>query len=490
MKIKSVKHNFVMNFILTASSIIFPFITMPYVTRVLTADGVGRLNIATANVAYFCMVASLGIPTYGIRACARVRDNKAELSKTVQELLLLNTVTTVIVSAAFVTSLFLIPQYAEERTLFLISGLTLWLNVIGVSWLYSALEQYSYITIRSLIFKVISILLMFLLVRKRSDYIVYGAILVLAAAGSNILNFINMRKFVTLKRVGELDVTRHLKPVMIFFATSAATSVYTNLDAIMLGFITGNKAANGYYDVSTKIKIVLVSLVTSLGVVLLPRLSYYIQQGNKEEFRRVVVKAFNFVLILATGLMIYFIVFAKDSVLLISGSGFLGSVLPMQLLMPTVLFIGLTNVMGIQILVPMGRERQVLHSILWGAAANFILNLILIPRWQAAGTAFSTLAAELIVLIVQSCYLHDEVLSILKQLSLKQIFISAAVGTALALFLHHTLSFHPFFNLLFSAVAFFAVYFGLLLLQKEPFIMDSMVPIFQRFLKKKRLLKK
>lgn len=485
MKVKSVKYNFIMNFILTASSILFPFITMPYVTRVLTADGVGRLNFVTANVAYFCMVASLGIPTYGIRACARVRDDRAALSKTVQELLLLNSITTAVVSAAFVASLFLVPQYAEERTLFLISGLTLWLNVIGVSWLYSALEQYSYITVRSLVFKVLSIVLMFLLVKSKADYILYGAILVLASAGSNILNFINMRKFVTLRPVPGLDLRRHLHPVMIFFATSAATSVYTNLDAIMLGFITGSKVANGYYDVSTKIKIVLVSLVTSLGVVLLPRLSYYVQQGNRDEFRRVVVKAFNFVLVLATGLMIYFIVFAKDSILLISGSGFLGSVLPMQLLMPTVLFVGLTNVMGIQILVPMGQERKVLHSIMWGAGANLILNLLLIPRWRAVGTSFSTLIAELVVLVAQTYYLRGEVLSFVRQLSLRHVLAAAAASTALALALRHVLAFRPFFNLLFSAAAFFAVYFGLLFLQREPFLMETAVPVLRRLLGKK-----
>ena len=194
LKTKSVKFNFIMNMILTASSFIFPLITFPYVSRVLLVEGNGYVSFATSVLTYFTMFASLGIPSYGIRACAQVRDDREELSKLTQELLIINIATTVLVSIVFVITLFTVPQFKEQQTLLWINGATLVLNAIGVNWLYSALEQYTYITVRSLVFKILSIILMFVFVHQQQDYIIYGAITVFATGGSNILNFINMRR--------------------------------------------------------------------------------------------------------------------------------------------------------------------------------------------------------------------------------------------------------------------------------------------------------
>ena len=177
MKIRSVQFNVIMNFIYTVSSIIFPMITFPYVTRVLLVEGNGKVAAATSVITYLTMIASLGIPTYGIRACAKVREDARKLSKTVQELLLINTVTTVITYAVFLLLLFTVPQFQEEQSLYAVMSINMLLNVVGVSWLYSALEQYAYITVRSLVFKILSIILMFLFVKEPADYVVYGGII-------------------------------------------------------------------------------------------------------------------------------------------------------------------------------------------------------------------------------------------------------------------------------------------------------------------------
>ena len=481
MKIRSVKYNFVMNAILTMSAIIFPLITFPYVSRVLLVEGNGKIAFATSVITYFSMFASLGIPTYGIRVCAQVRDDKEKLSQTVQELLIINLITTAIVTIGFLYSLWVVPKFREEQTLLLINGITLWLNVIGVNWLYSALEQYTYITVRSMAFKILSIILMFVFVKQKSDYITYGAINVLAASGSNLLNFINLRKFITFRRIGPYNFKQHMKPVLIFFATSFATSIYTNLDTVMLGFICGD-TATGYYNAAIKIKTVLISLVTSLGTVLLPRLSYYVQKGDKEEFKRIIIKAFDFVLIVSNSFVLYFIIFAKDSILLLSGQKFLGAVLPMQLLMPTVLFVGLTNIMGIQILVPLGQEKKVLISIIWGAAVNIILNIFLIPQWQASGAALSAAITEFVVLLVQIRFLSSALKEIRKSISIRQISISSLLDLCLLLILNHVLKLHPFVNLIISAIISFGAYFAFLFIQKEPFTMDIFLPAFKRII--------
>ena len=193
MKIHSVKYNFIMNAILTVAGIIFPLITFPYISRVLLVEGSGKVAFATSVVTYFTMFASLGIPTYGVRACAIVRDNKEKLSKTVQELLIISGGTTLLTYIVFGISLFVIPEFAQERTLLLIVGLGIGLNTIGVQWLYNALEQYSYITTCSILFKVIGMILMFLLVKESSDYQIYGGVYVIASFGSYVLNFICLR---------------------------------------------------------------------------------------------------------------------------------------------------------------------------------------------------------------------------------------------------------------------------------------------------------
>ena len=322
MKIHSVKYNFIMNAILTVAGIIFPLITFPYISRVLLVEGSGKVAFATSVVTYFTMFASLGIPTYGVRACAIVRDNKEKLSKTVQELLIISGGTTLLTYIVFGISLFVIPEFAQERTLLLIVGLGIGLNTIGVQWLYNALEQYSYITTCSILFKVIGMVLMFLLVKESSDYQIYGGVYVIASFGSYVLNFIRLRKFVTFQKTGTYQFKQHLKHIMVFFAMSAGASIYLNLDVVMLRFLQSNEAV-GYYNAGIKVKTVLVTCVTSLGTVLLPRLSYYIETADKKAFQLMVGKAFRFVFVAASAVTVYFSIFARESILLLSGEAFL-----------------------------------------------------------------------------------------------------------------------------------------------------------------------
>ena len=249
----SIRYNFIMNFILTASQFIFPLITFPYVSRVLTAAGNGKVSFVSSVASYFLMIASLGIPTYGIRACAQVRDDRKKLSKTVQEIFLINLVVTILVVITYVICIFTIPRFYEDKTLFLIYGINILLNMFGMNWLFQALEKYDYITIRSMIFKIISVVLMFLLVHQKEDYVIYGAISVFAAVGSNILNFTRIHKFVEFKWSGNYGIKKHIKPILVLFAQSLAVSIYTNLDTVMLGFMKTDVDV-GYYNAAVKVK--------------------------------------------------------------------------------------------------------------------------------------------------------------------------------------------------------------------------------------------
>lgn len=469
MKTTSLKKNFIMNALLTMSSFIFPLVTFPYVSRVLQPVGTGRVAFATSIISYFSMFAQLGIPTYGIRACARVRDNKAELTKTVQEIFLINMVTAAIVYAIFFGALFTVPRLQEDKTLFIIVSSTIIFNAIGIEWLYKALEQYTYITIRSLIFKLVAVIAMFLLVRAESDYVVYGAISIFAASASNLFNFFHAHKFISLRPVGHYHFGDHLKAILVFFAMSCATTVYTNLDTAMLGFMATNDDV-GYYNAAVKIKTILVSIVTSLGTVLLPRASYYVERGMKDELMRICQKAMNFVLLISLPLMLYFTLFARQGIYFLSGDAYEGSVLPMQVIMPTLFFIGMTNVLGMQILVPLGKEKAVLVSEIAGAVVDLILNALLIPRFTSVGAAIGTLVAELVVWIVQCIALRGQCRQIYGNIRIGAILLALAAGSLSCIWVLR-MNFSSFVALVVSAVLFFGVYGLLLILCKEPLVL-------------------
>lgn len=472
-----------MNSLLTASSFIFPLITYPYVSRVLGPENIGRVSFATSVVYYFAMFAQLGIPTYGISACARVREDKEKLSRTVQEIMLINLAMTVLVYAVFAAALFAVPRLSAEKPLFMITGLTILFNTIGVEWLYKALEQYSYITTVSILFKIVSVAAMFAFVHSPDDYVIYGGISIIAATGSSLMNFIRLRRFVLIRPIGGYAFKRHFKAIWVFFAMSIATTVYTNLDTVMLGFIKTDTDV-GYYNTAVKVKNILCSLVTSLGTVLLPRMSCLAEEKKWDEFYAVVKKALNFVLLLALPLTVFFIIFATESIMLLSGSMFLSSVVPMRIITPTVLLIGITNVLGIQILVPLGRERQVLYSEIAGAVINLILNSVLIPHLAASGAAIGTLAAEAAVLAVQYYALRKTISPVLKKIAYPKIALALAAGAAAALPIKLLGVFNLFWTLAFCAVLFFGVYGAVLYLSRESLVRELANQTVGKVLKK------
>lgn len=467
---KTVKFNFIMNVILTASSFIFPLITFPYISRILLPEGVGRVNFATAIASYFTMFAMLGVPTYGVRACAKVRDDKIKLSRTVQEILIINLVVGMIAYVTYFLAVWNIPRLRSDSTLLYIMGAAIMLNVAGVEWMYKGLEEYSYITVRSIAFKLAAIVLMFLLVKGKEDYVIYGAVSLLANAGSNLLNLVKLRSYITVRPVGGYRFARHMKPIMVFFLMSVAATVYTNLDTVMLGFMKTD-ADVGYYSAAVKVKNILVSTVTALGTVLLPRVSYYIEHKMEEEFVRISRKALNFVVVAALPLMTYFMIFAEESILLLSGDSFTGAVLPMQIIMPTILFIGITNMLGMQIMVPLDKENLVFYSVLAGAIVDLIINAVCIPSMASVGAAFGTLVAEFIVLIAQVIMLRKRIGEFVQGLQIGKITIAVLCAATACLWVKR-IEFSVFFALVVSGMFFFGMYGLVLCLLKEQFMCD------------------
>jgi O-antigen/teichoic acid export membrane protein len=465
-KIHSVKYNFIMNFILTASSFLFPLITFPYVSRVLLAEGNGKVAFAISVANYFMMVASLGIPTYGVRACAKVRDNKDELSKTAQEILLINLVATILVTATYIVCIFIVPKFAQDPKLFLICGVNIVLNMFGANWIYQALEQYDYITARSIFFKAISVVLMFALVHQQTDYRIYAAITVLSSVGSNVMNFVRLRKIITFHRFEHYEIKKHLKPIFILFAQSVTVSIYTNLDTVMLGFMKTDRDV-GLYNAAVKIKNVLLSVVSSLGSVLLPRMSYYVKQGSKDKFIGLMAKALNAVLFMGMPLVTYFVFESRDAILFLAGKDYLGAIAAMQIITFAIVPNGLTGVLGVQVLTPLDKEKYVLYSVVVGAVSDFILNLIMIPIWGAAGAALATTIAEFLVLIAQLVFAKQYVKEVRSDIHVFKYLIFALIALVPTVLVSRVNIGSSFVRLVITALVYFIVYGLALIINKD-----------------------
>ena len=483
MKTKSLKLNFIMNAVLKMSAFIFPLITFPYVSRVLGADGNGKISFASSLVNYFTMFASLGVPTYGIRVCAQCRDDKEKLNKTVQELIFINTITTIMAYLCLLVLVFNVHKLQEKSTIILINSVSIALSVFGIEWLYQSLEEYSYITVRNLAFKVISVILMFLLVKNTDDYIVYAGINVIGTVGSNILNLLRLRKYVSLKKFDNYDIKHHIKPVLTFFALSVATTIYTSLDQVMLGFMASD-AEVGYYAAAIKMKTILVSLVTSLGTVLLPRTSYYVQNGHIKEFKNIIQKAICFVWAIALPLTIFFMLQAKRTILILGGEQYLPATASMVVITPTVLLIGLSNLTGVKVLVPLQFEKYTVYSTCLGSVVDIIVNALLIPKCGAMGASIGTLFAEVVVLLFQIFSInvlgYKEMLKVKWKEVAKCVWAVILSGVAVTLLNNTVLPDQAFISFIVSAFMFFGLYGVIMAIEKSELFLLYAKPQFRK----------
>jgi len=401
-KAKSLSVNITANLVNQVSAVLFPLITFPYVSRVLRPEGLGRVNFAEAVVSYFIMAATLGIPIYGIRESAKRRDDKMELSTLAAELFLLHLVMTVLALGAFGVFMVSSRRAHSDPVLFWMCALPIIMTPLGFNWLFSGLEEYVYITLRTLGIRILIVAAVFLLIRTEEDYRLYALIAALNTAGAGLVNLLFIRKHISIRRVDwkRLDVWKHLKPAVLIFSLSGIISIYTSLNKVMLGYLT-NDAEVGFYSAADRVIKAVVMIMTSMGVVLLPRASYYIERAKLSEYRHLTTAAVRFILFVSFPATAGLIALAGPLMLLLSGRAFEPAIPLVQIMGLNVTVIAVGHFLGYQVLYPQGKERLLLSSVALGAIVNLLLNWLLIPRWHALGAALSTLAAELCVTSVR-----------------------------------------------------------------------------------------
>ena len=398
-KEKSLLQNYIFNLIKTLNGILFPIITFAYSSRILGVDGVGKVNFAKSVITYFSMLAMLGMNYYGTREAAKLRNDRDKLSQFCLEMLFINGFTTIIAYILLTVSLLSIPLLRDYRNLLLICSSAIALQGMGMEWLYQAMEEYRYIAIRSFLFQIISLIAMILLVRDESDVVPYAVLTVMASSGSYVLNFINARKYVRFHQGMHLVILKHVKPLLWLFAMAVSIELYTVLDTTMLGFLKGDTAV-GLYTAATNVERLVNTVITSLGVVLIPRLSFYMGEKAHKKTDDLICKGYNYTFLLSIPAAAGLFMLSDEIILFFSGAQFVSAGLTMRIMTPVVILIPFSMMTNQQTFVPMGKEKLILLSTSAGAVTNLILNSLLIPRFAENGAAWASVIAEMVVAAV------------------------------------------------------------------------------------------
>lgn len=392
---QSVKVNYILNLINTGTQMLFPLITFPYVCRVIEANGIGQINFFQSIISYISLFTCLGIPMYAIREIARDRSDVVQMNRTAMEILLLHSMLTLVGYAIVAILCLTVPQIQVNIPLFLILSLTIFFTAIGCEWFYQGIEDFKYITIRGLIIKTVSVVLLFIFVKSKTDLLYYGCYTAFGVLGGNIFNFFRLRKYIHRENIifSELHIKRHVKPVLKVFSFSVVTSIYLQLNTVLLGFLK-NALAVGYFAAATKVMQMLLMMSSCLGSVMMPRASHLIAENKEDEFNRLIQKSYDFTLAIALPMTIGLIFCAPSLITALCGVKFEHSILPSQIIAPIILMVAISNVFGIQVLFPKGKINIVTLCCGIGAVADLILNLCLIPFFSYIGTSIAYLGAE------------------------------------------------------------------------------------------------
>lgn len=392
---KSVSKNSVFSMVNKGLSVIFPLVTVSYVSRVLGASGIGEVSSAQNLSTYFSMAAALGIPSYGVRAIAQSRKNKEACNKIFSELFTINFIATFFSTILYFVALFFLRKnYPNTILAFVFSG-TIIFNVINVEWVYQGFEEYEYITIRSLVIKSISILLLFSFVRQKTDLIAYAFIICFGTVGNYALNYINLKKYVRL-RFKNILLRRHILPIMTFFVSVIAIEIYSLLDVSMLTIMSNTKCV-GYYSNSTKIIKAVANTLTGISAVLMPRFSYLFSADNKKEIKRLSVQFLNITFLISIPCCLGIILIADQIVEVLFGSSFNPAISTIRILSFLIILMPLSGGIFCQLLLTSGKEKSYLLCALSGTIVNATLNYILIPLYAQNGAAIASVIAEFVV---------------------------------------------------------------------------------------------
>lgn len=417
MKEKSLSGNIVLNAIKTFMSIGFPLISFPYISRILQVENIGKVNFVISIINYYSLVATLGLTSYAIREGSIIRNDIKKRSHLFDELFSLNVITTIVAYILLGISLVWIPSFQEYRSLLLIYSLTMLFNAIGVGWACSVFEDYLFITVRSIIFQFLALVMMFLFIHKQEDYYKYTWIMVFQVAGTGVSNLLHVSKVHRFKFTTKIDLKKHIKPVLTLFATEIATTIYVSSDTTVIGFLAGDYY-NGLYAVSTKIYRVAKQMLAAILQVAIPRLSNYYNNGNMKDFEDVIQEVGEMLILVLMPIVVGIFYCAKPIIILLSGIEYTEAYVSLQILSISLVFAIIAWFLSQCVIVPKKMESLMLKTTAFSASVNLVLNILLIPYGKQNAAAFTTMISEAINagIYLKYAYLHLRITELKKQI--------------------------------------------------------------------------
>lgn len=399
------KKNFIYNIIYQILVLILPLVTVPYVSRILGADGVGIYSYTYSIAYYFMIIAMLGLNNYGNRTIAKVRDDKEKLSKEFCSIYALQLIMSIIMIICYL--LYVVIFNNQYKLIAFIQIMYVISSMFDINWFFFGIEKFKLTITRNTIIKILSLIFIFIFVKTPDDVWKYTAILAGSTLFSNIILFSFLHKYVRFVKVGRRDIFKHFKPNLVMFLPVIAVSIYKIMDKIMLGILS-TVTEVGYYENAEKITQVPIAIITALGTVMLPRVSNMLSNNKEEEVKKIIGKTMPFILFLAFPMVFGICAVSKDFSLIFFGNEFEKCGLIIQLLSITIIFLSWGNVIRTQYLIPKEKDKEYVISAFLGAIVNFIMNCVFIPKYASIGACIGTIAAEFIVMFYQSWVVRNE----------------------------------------------------------------------------------
>ena len=394
----SVKNSVFYNVLLAISQVFFPLITFPYLARTLGPEHVGVLNFAESIAKYFVMLAALGIPIYGIREIAKVQNELKERTKIFAEIFTINLICTLGLSFLFLGAVFFIPQLNNEKVLFYWTIAYFFFQVFYLEWFFNGMNQFKFIAIRQFVIRFFFIIFVFVLIKSQFDYVNYMRMQFGLSVLLAIINFNNLSKHISLNKetFSNLDLRKHIKPLLYIFLTIFSISIYFSLDTILLGFLANNESV-GYYSTALKLNKLIIAVFGAVTVAIFPSLINLYHSQQIEKFRELIRQVFFVLVSLSIPAIVIFISCAKEIVHVLFSQNFDRSILPLQITAPLILIVSLSSIFGFQVLSALAKDRQILYSAIIGMSVSVVLSILLVPSLMEVGEAITILVTELSV---------------------------------------------------------------------------------------------
>ncbi|MEK3885274.1 flippase [Paenibacillus sp. PL2-23] len=400
---KSLGVNAILNIIKTTMGMLFPLITFPYISRTLLVENVGKVNYAISIMTYFSLIAALGIHIYAVREGSRLRGNKEALNKFVSEVYSINVLTSLFAYGLLTVLILFTDIFDGYHKLLWVLSLAIPLSLIGADWINSIFEDYLYITIRTIAFQIIALLMIFILVKDRNDYVLYSLCVVVSSAGAGVINYFYTKRYSSRVFIFNCNFKKHIVPILILFFTSVASTLYSTADITMLGVMI-NDYSVGIYSTASKIYTIFKQLLFAIVIVCLPRFSYMYMHETKEKYEKMTNDVYNIIIILAVPLMAGMFTLSTNIVNILAGPHYSDAILTLKIKCIAIFFAIIAYFFMQLVLLPANKESLILKATLLAASTNIIANFFFIPSLQENGAGITTVLSELMVCAIVVYY--------------------------------------------------------------------------------------